>query len=198
MSRAKTYSLSARDIEKSWHVIDASGQTLGRLSTRVAGLLMGKHKPTYSPHLDMGDFVIVVNAQKVRVTGKKLDDKIYYRHTGYMGGLKETPLGDMLQRKPRRVIELSVRGMLPRNRLARHLLRHLKVYAGPDHPHEAQVNGRPGPVSRRTKPRPRPQASAEAAAPQPSATKPRARAGRAAAAKVAPARKPRRSGGTKA
>ncbi len=175
MSRAKTYSLSARDIQKSWHVIDADGQTLGRLSTRVASLLMGKHKPTYSPHLDMGDFVIVVNAQKVRVTGKKLDDKIYYRHTGYMGGLKETPLGDMLQRQPRRVIELSVRGMLPRNRLARHLLRHLKVYAGPDHPHEAQVNARPGPVSRRTKPRPRPQASAEAAAPQPSATKPRAR-----------------------
>ena len=139
-TRMKTYSLSAKDIDKAWHVLDATGQTLGRLSTRVAGLLMGKHKPTFSRHLDMGDFVIVVNAEKVRVTGKKLDDKIYYRHTGHMGGLKEIVLGDMLQRQPRRVIELSVRGMLPRNRLSRHLLRHLKVYAGPDHPHEAQVN----------------------------------------------------------
>jgi large subunit ribosomal protein L13 len=136
----KTYSLSAKDIDKAWHVLDASGETLGRLSTRVAGLLTGKHKPTYSPHLDMGDFVIIVNADKVRVTGNKLEDKIYYRHTGYMGGLKETTLQDMLQRNPRRVIELAVRGMLPRNRLSRHLLRHLKVYAGPDHPHEAQVN----------------------------------------------------------
>jgi len=140
MNRTKTYSLSAKDIDKAWHVIDATGQTLGRLSTRVAGLLMGKHKPTYSPHLDMGDFVIIVNAERVRVTGKKLDDKIYYRHTGYIGGLKETTLSDMLGRNPRRVIELSVRGMLPRNRLSRRLLGHLKVYAGPDHPHEAQVN----------------------------------------------------------
>jgi len=140
MRGTKTYSLSAKDIHKAWHVIDASGQTLGRLSTQVAGLLMGKHKPTYSRHLDMGDFVIIVNAAKVRVTGKKLDDKIYYRHSGYMGGLKETPLGEMLERKPGRVIELAVRGMLPRNRLSRHLLRHLKVYAGPEHPHEAQVN----------------------------------------------------------
>jgi len=140
MKQTKTYSLSAKDIYKAWQVIDANGQTLGRLSSEVAQLLMGKHKPTYSPHLDMGDFVVIVNADKVRVTGKKLDDKIYYRHTGYMGGLKETVLSDMLQKHPRRVIELSVRGMLPRNRLARHLLRHLKVYAGPDHPHIAQVN----------------------------------------------------------
>ncbi len=140
MRGTKTYSLSAKDIHKGWHVIDASGQTLGRLSTQVAGLLMGKHKPAYSRHLDMGDFVIIVNAAKLRVTGKKLDDKIYYRHSGYMGGLKETPLGDMLERNPGRVIELAVRGMLPRNRLSRHLLRHLKVYAGPEHPHEAQVN----------------------------------------------------------
>ena len=198
MNGTKTYTLSAKDIHKSWHVIDANGQTLGRLSTRVAGLLMGKHKPTHSPHLDMGDFVIVVNAQKVRVTGKKLDDKIYYRHTGYMGGLKETPLGDMLQRNPRRVIELSVRGMLPRNRLARHLLRHLKVYAGPDHPHEAQVNARPGSASPRAKPRSRPQPIAKAAAPQPTATKRRVRAAQTDAAKAAPARKPRRSGGKKA
>jgi large subunit ribosomal protein L13 len=140
MKQTKTYSLSAKDIDKAWQVIDANGQTLGRLSSEVAQLLMGKHKPTYSPHLDMGDFVVIVNADKVRVTGNKLDDKVYYRHTGYMGGLKETVLSDMLQKHPRRVIELSVRGMLPRNRLARHLLRHLKVYAGPDHPNVAQVN----------------------------------------------------------
>jgi large subunit ribosomal protein L13 len=140
MNRSKTYTLSAKNIDKAWHVLDATGQTLGRLSTQVAGLLMGKHKPTYSPHLDMGDFVIIVNADKVRVTGKKLDDKIYYRHTGYIGGLKETTLSDMLARNPRRVIELSVRGMLPRNRLSRQLLGHLKVYAGSVHPHEAQVN----------------------------------------------------------
>lgn len=136
----KTYSLSAKDIDKAWLVIDAEGRTLGRLSTQVAGLLLGKHKPSYSPHLDMGDFVIVINASKIRVTGQKLQDKIYYRHTGYMGGLKETTLEEMLARNPTRVIEKSVKGMLPRNRLSRHLLRHLKVYGGPDHPHEAQVN----------------------------------------------------------
>jgi large subunit ribosomal protein L13 len=141
MKRSKTYSLKKGDIQKAWHVVDASGQTLGRLSTHVATLLMGKHKPTYSPHLDMGDFVIVVNADKIRVTGKKLENKIYYRHTGYVGGLKETPLEEMLQRKPQRVLELAVRGMLPRNKLSRHLLGHLKVYAGPEHPHVAQVRG---------------------------------------------------------
>jgi large subunit ribosomal protein L13 len=140
MKQMKTYSLKAKEIDKSWHVIDANGQTLGRLASRVAGLLMGKHKPTYSPHLDMGDFVVVVNAEKIRVTGKKLTDKIYYRHTGYMGGIKETVLKDLLARRPGRVMELAVRGMLPRNRLSRALLRHLKVYAGPNHPHEAQVN----------------------------------------------------------
>ena len=154
MKQTKTYSLSAKDIDKAWQVIDARGQTLGRLSSEVARLLMGKHKPTYSPHLDMGDFVVIVNADKVRVTGKKLDDKIYYRHTGYMGGLKETVLADMLQKHPRRVIELAVRGMLPRNRLARHLLRHLKVYAEADHPHEAQVNASRKPRASRAVPRP--------------------------------------------
>jgi len=141
MKRTKTYSLKQGEINKAWHVVDADGQTLGRLSTEVAHLLMGKHKPTYTSHLDMGDFVIVVNADKIRVTGKKLDDKIYYRHTGYVGGLKETTLADMLRRKPRQVIEKSVKGMLPRNKLARHVLGHLKVYAGPDHPHQAQVRG---------------------------------------------------------
>lgn len=135
----KTYSLKGGDIRKDWHVIDAEGQILGRLASHIAALLQGKHKPTYSPHLDMGDFVIVINATKVRVTGNKVEDKIYYRHTGYMGGLKETTLGEMLQRKPERVIELAVRGMLPRNNLAKHLLGHLKVYAGPEHPHGAQV-----------------------------------------------------------
>jgi large subunit ribosomal protein L13 len=141
MKRMKTYSLKEGEIQKAWHVIDATGQTLGRLATQVAMLLMGKHKPTYAPHLDMGDFVIVVNAEKIRVTGKKLEDKIYYRHTGYVGGLKETPLEELLARKPRQVLELAVRGMLPRNKLSRHLLGHLKVYAGPDHPHQAQVRG---------------------------------------------------------
>jgi large subunit ribosomal protein L13 len=145
----KTYSLSAKDIEKDWAVVDAAGQTLGRLASQVAGLLMGKHKASYSPHLDMGDYVIIVNASQVKVTGNKLEDKIYYRHTGYMGGLKEENLGTLLERRPERVIELAVRGMLPRNKLAKHLLRHLKVYAGADHPHEAQVNISRKRVSRR-------------------------------------------------
>lgn len=140
MKRMKTYSLKAGDIQKDWHVVDATGQTLGRLATQVAGLLVGKNKPTYSPHLDMGDYVIVVNAEKIRVTGNKLQDKKYYRHTGYMGGIKETTLEKMLERHPERVVSLAVRGMLPRNKLSRHRLRHLKVYAGPNHPHEAQIN----------------------------------------------------------
>ena len=140
VKRMKTYSLKGGEIDKRWQVVDATGQVLGRLATQVAGFLMGKHKPTYSAHLDMGDFVVVVNAGKVRVTGNKMEDKTYYRHTGYMGGLKTTSLSRMMERHPERVIELAVRGMLPRNRLNRHVLRHLKVYAGPDHPHEAQVN----------------------------------------------------------
>ncbi len=140
MKRMKTYNLKGGDIDKRWHVVDAADQTLGRLATQVAGLLMGKHKPTYSKHLDMGDFVVVVNAAKVRVTGNKLRDKKYYRHSGYMGGLKAIPLSRMMERQPGRVIEMAVRGMLPRNRLGRHVHRHLKVYAGPDHPHQAQVN----------------------------------------------------------
>ena len=140
MKRMKTYSLKGGEIDKRWQVVDATGQVLGRLATQVAGFLMGKHKPTYSAHLDMGDFVVVVNADKVRVTGNKMEDKTYYRHTGYMGGLKRTSLSRMMERHPERVIELAVRGMLPRNRLNRHVLRHLKVYTGPDHPHEAQIN----------------------------------------------------------
>src|SRR3989337_4361445 len=136
----KTYSMKAGEIDKRWHVVNAEGETLGRLAGRLAGLLMGKHKPTCSAHLDMGDFVVVVNADKVRVTGNKLEDKKYYRHTGYMGGLKVTTMGTMMQRWPGRVVGKAVAGMLPRNRLGRHIYRHLKVYAGPDHPHHSQVN----------------------------------------------------------
>ena len=140
MKRMMTYSLKGGDIEKGWHVVDADGQVLGRLASNVASLLRGKHKPTYSPHLDMGDYVIVINAAKIKVTGKKLTDKIYYRHTGWMGGLKEQRLEEMMAKYPNRVVELAVRGMLPKNKLGRKLFKHLKVYVGPDHPHEAQVN----------------------------------------------------------
>lgn len=140
MKTTKTYSMKAAEIDKAWHVIDAEGQTLGRLATRAAGILQGKHKPTYTPSQDMGDFVIVVNASLVKVTGNKLEDKIYYWHTGYMGGIKEQTLSEMLTKHPERVIEKAVKGMLPRNKLARHLLRHLKVYGGAEHPHVAQVN----------------------------------------------------------
>jgi large subunit ribosomal protein L13 len=135
----KTYSPKAREITRDWHVVDAAGQTLGRLAAEVASLLRGKHKPTYSPHLDMGDYVVVVNSEKIRVTGRKRQQKMYYRHTMYPGGLKVESLEKLLARHPTRVIERAVRGMLPHTRLGRALYRHLKVYAGPDHPHEAQV-----------------------------------------------------------
>lgn len=134
----KTFVLRKEDIQREWFVIDAKGQTLGRLASKIAHLLRGKHKPTYTPHLDMGDFVIVVNADKIHVTGRKLDQKMYYRHSGYMGGLKETSLRDQLIRHPEDVIKLAVRGMLPHNRLGRKIIKKLKVYAGPDHPHQAQ------------------------------------------------------------
>ena len=135
----KTYTLKAREITRDWHVIDAADQTLGRLATQIAGLLRGKHKPAYSPHMDMGDFVIVVNAGKIRVTGRKRQQKTYYRHSTYPGGLKMETLEKLLDRRPTRVIERAVKGMLPHNRLGRALYGHLKVYAGPDHPHESQV-----------------------------------------------------------
>lgn len=137
-----TYSTKASDIERQWHVIDASGKTLGRLATQVAGLLKGKHKPIYATHLDTGDYVIVLNAAKVRVTGKKSKEKIYYRHSGYPGGLKAVSLGKMLETHPTRVIEHAVRGMLPHNRLGRAMFKKLKVYAGPTHPHQAQLRTR--------------------------------------------------------
>ncbi|HHB91266.1 MAG TPA: 50S ribosomal protein L13 [Anaerolineae bacterium] len=134
----KTYSAKPEEIERKWYVVDAEGKTLGRLASEIAKILRGKHKPIYTPHVDTGDFVIVINADKVRVTGKRLDQKIYYRHSGYIGGLKAVPLRVMLQTHPERVIEHAVKGMLPKNRLGRKMYKKLKVYASPDHPHQAQ------------------------------------------------------------
>jgi large subunit ribosomal protein L13 len=134
----KTYAVKASDIERRWWVVDASGQTLGRLAARIATLLSGKHKAIYSPHLDTGDHVVVVNAARVRVTGNKLLQKRYYRHSGYPGGLKEESLEALLARKPELVIERAVKGMLPQNRLGRAMFRKMKVYRGPEHPHQAQ------------------------------------------------------------
>ncbi len=132
----KTY--LPREIHRNWWVIDATDQVLGRLASRIALLLMGKRKPEYTPHLDTGDFVVVVNAEKVRLTGKKLDQKMYYRHSGYPGGLKVRTARQMLETHPERVIQLAVKRMLPKNRLGRRMLKRLKVYAGPVHPHAAQ------------------------------------------------------------
>jgi large subunit ribosomal protein L13 len=134
----KTYSTKPTDIKRKWFVVDAQGKTLGRLATRVASVLVGKHKPEFAPHMDVGDFVIVVNADKIHVTGRKLDQKKYYRHSGYPGGLTEITLRDQLVRYPTRAVELAVRGMLPKNRLGRKMLRKLKVYASPEHPHGPQ------------------------------------------------------------
>ena len=135
----KTYSTKLSDIEPCWHVVDASDRVLGRLASEVAQLLKGKHKPLYSPHLNMGDFVIVVNAAKVRVSGDKKEKKIYYSHSQYPGGLKRVSLAEMMENHPTRVVEHAVRGMLPHNRLGAAMFRRLKVYAGSEHPHEAQV-----------------------------------------------------------
>jgi large subunit ribosomal protein L13 len=134
----KTYVATPLDRERNWLVVDAQGQTLGRLATQIADALRGKRKPVYTPHVDVGDFVIVVNAEKIAVTGSKLQEKFYYRHSGYPGGLKRRTLNDMLERRPEEVIRLAVRGMLPKNRLARKQLTKLKVDAGPENPHEAQ------------------------------------------------------------
>lgn len=135
---SKTYTPKASEIERRWFVVDADGQTLGRLATRVARLLSGKHKPTYATHIDTGDHVIVVNAGKVRVTGSKLQSKRYSRHSGYPGGFRQESLGHLLERRPEEVIRRAVKGMLPSNTLGTQQLRKLKVYASPDHPHEAQ------------------------------------------------------------
>ncbi len=134
----KTFVATPANRERNWLVVDASGETLGRLATQIAGRLRGKHKPEYTPHCDVGDFVVVINAEKIAVTGKKGQEKLYHRHSGYPGGLRTRTLNDMLERKPEEVIRLAVKGMLPRNRLARAQLRKLKVYAGPEHPHAAQ------------------------------------------------------------
>ena len=136
--KIKTYTPKPEDIQREWFVIDAKDQTLGRLATQVAVLLRGKHKPIFSPHMDVGDYVIVINADKIRVTGRKLDQKIYYRHSGYPGGLRQRTLREQLQRFPERVVEAAVRGMLPKNKLGRKMFKKLKVYAGEKHPHEAQ------------------------------------------------------------
>ncbi len=135
----KTYSAKASEIKREWHVIDASGKVLGRLATQVASLLMGKHKPMFSPNLDTGDFVVVLNAEKVQVTGNKVKQKVYYRHSGYPGGLKSATLEKMMSTNPTRVIEHAVKGMLPHNRLGAKMFKKLKVYAGDAHPHLAQT-----------------------------------------------------------
>ncbi len=134
----RTYVLKAAEVQRDWYVVDAAGHTLGRLATRIATILRGKHKANFSPSLDNGDFVVVVNADKVELTGRKRQQKVYYHHTGYMGGLREVSFERMLAGHPERVIRFAVRGMLPRNRLGRAMLRKLKIYRGPDHPHQAQ------------------------------------------------------------
>jgi len=134
----RTFTLKAKDIRKNWCLVDAEGQVLGRLATRIATLLRGKHKPTYSPHLDMGDCVIVTNAEKVIASGDKETKKVYWHHSGYPGGQKAQNLEAMRAKHPERIIRHAVRGMLPHNRLGRRMLKHLRVYAGPDHPHQAQ------------------------------------------------------------
>ena len=134
----KTFMASPSTIERKWYVVDASVYTLGRLASEVAAVLRGKNKPTFTPHIDTGDFVIVVNAEKVKLTGKKLDQKIYYHHSDYVGGMKETTLREMMAKKPEKVIEMAVKGMLPKGPLGREMYRKLHVYAGPDHKHQAQ------------------------------------------------------------
>ena len=135
---SKTYSPKSADVDRRWYVVDAAGQTLGRLAAQIAFRLRGKHKPTYAPHVDTGDFIIVVNADQVVLTGRKEDQKVYYRHSGRPGSLKSETARRLRQRRPERLVENAVRGMLPKNRLGRQLYRKLKVYAGPDHPHQAQ------------------------------------------------------------
>lgn len=135
---SRTHATKAGDVQRRWRLVDADGATLGRLSTRVAALLRGKHKPTFTAHLDTGDPVVVINAAKIRVTGKKLSDKVYRRHSGYPGGLRTETLGRLLERRPEEVVRRAVRGMLPRNRLGEQMYRKLFVYAGPEHPHAAQ------------------------------------------------------------
>ena len=135
----KTWNAKPGEVARRWYVVDAEGQTLGRLATRIADTLRGKGKPEYTPHVDTGDFVVVVNAEKIAVTGNKLDQKLYYRHSGYPGGLRSRTLRAQLERRPTEVLRKAVKGMLPRNKLANAQIGKLKIYAGPDHPHEAQA-----------------------------------------------------------
>ena len=134
----KTFSAKAETVKRDWYIVDATDKTLGRLATELARRLRGKHKPEYTPHCDVGDFVVVVNAEKIAVTGKKRDEKLYHRYSGYPGGLRSRTFSEMLDRRPEEPLRLAVKGMLPRNRIARAQLRKLKIYAGPDHPHAAQ------------------------------------------------------------
>lgn len=133
-----TYMAKANEVDRKWYVVDAAGQTLGRLASEVAAILRGKHKPIYTPHVDTGDHVIIVNADKIELTGKKLTDKIYYRHTGYVGGIKQRTALEMRTERPEKMIELAIKGMLPKNRLGRKMFKKLHVYRGPEHPHQAQ------------------------------------------------------------
>ncbi|HHT68408.1 MAG TPA: 50S ribosomal protein L13 [Firmicutes bacterium] len=135
----KTYTAKPQEVERKWYVVDADGQTLGRLATQVATILRGKHRPTYTPHVDTGDHVIIINAEKIHLTGNKLQAKRYYRHSGYPGGIKSVTAGEVLNRHPERVIKAAVWGMIPHNKLGRQIIKKLKVYAGAEHPHEAQM-----------------------------------------------------------
>jgi len=135
----KTYSAKPGEVAREWYLVDAEGKTLGRLATQIADALRGKRKPQFTPHVDTGDFVVVVNAEKIAVTGSKLDQKVYYRHSGYPGGLMQRTLREQLERRPTEVLRTAVQGMLPKNRLAAEQLRKLKIYAGPEHPHAAQA-----------------------------------------------------------
>ena len=135
----RTYMANKASVEHEWHLVDANDQVVGRLATRIAMILMGKHRPTYTPHVDTGDYVVVVNAEKVRFTGRKMDQQKYFHYTGYPGGLRERPVREVLSDKPEDVVYLAVRRMLPKTRLGRQMIRKLKIYAGPAHPHEAQM-----------------------------------------------------------
>lgn len=174
-TRTRPYNVKQSDLRPEWHVVDAEGKTLGRVSTEIATLLQGKHKPTYTPHLAAGDFVVVVNAAKFRVSGNKLADKIYYRHSGYHGGLTEQTLEELLEKHPTRALRQAVKGMLPKNIRGKHMLSRLKLYEGEEHPHQAQVNAskaqaapveapapaRPAKVEEEPEPEPAPEPQAE-------------------------------------
>ena len=178
----------ASDLRPDWHVIDAQGKTLGRLSSEIAVLLQGKHKPTFVSYMNTGDFVIVVNAEKVRVTGNKLEQKVYYRHSGYHGGLKEQTLSELLQRTPTRVIRKAVKGMLPKNTVGRRMLSRLKLYTGDSHPHAAQVNARPKAAEAEIPPVAEPKAETAEAPAAPKVTKAKAGTGAGRATATAKAR----------